>query len=502
LIHRDIKPGNILIAESGPKIIDFGIAQDLDSTSLTMTGSVAGSPAWLSPEQIDGAKLTQATDLFSAGSVLHFAASGISPWGDHSTSATSVMFNNILTKDPDTSMLPEPQRTLVDALLEKEPRDRLSAHEALKLLIEIADDTSFTAIDNTISTPRSKLKSTLVRKPERTPSLAKEKKMFFGIIAAFGILAAAFLIPSVLNQPKFYCAETSYAQGDLTNSSFDAIKSSQFLNILSRECAPIENRAYAFKIENCVYRADGLETAESSDHRIVRLAEGESANGSIRFTQKSGGRYGCRSFVQMGLVSESESRASSLGFTSRNFVPFGRELGVLRAGESRFELISDGRAGTFITRYFGSTSEELQLSLSTPEFKRLVLDIKYKSGYVADWSESSKEYAKSVWDFSDGLSAVADGCFLDGYLSELRNSKKSIRLEGFESGSWDSLAVHKETSLDYCDDTSSYVQVKIPEAKVLSLAGTKGCNEVRYFWPETASYGQNASVFCFKLKQS
>jgi serine/threonine protein kinase len=78
VIHRDIKPGNILISETGPKIIDFGIAQDLDATSLTSTGSLAGSPAWLSPEQIDGATLTPASDLFSAGSVLHFAASGIS----------------------------------------------------------------------------------------------------------------------------------------------------------------------------------------------------------------------------------------------------------------------------------------------------------------------------------------------------------------------------------------------------------------------------------------
>jgi serine/threonine protein kinase len=501
LIHRDIKPGNILIAESGPKIIDFGIAQDLDSTSLTMTGSVAGSPAWLSPEQIDGAKLTQATDLFSAGSVLHFAASGISPWGDHSTSATSVMFNNILTKDPDTSMLPELQRTLVDALLEKEPSDRLSAHEALKLLREIAEDTSFAAIDNAISTPRPETKNPPVKTSRATSALSREKKMFFGAIGAVGILAAVFLVPTVINQPKFSCAETSYAQGDLTNSSFEAISSSQFLNVLSRECAPIENSSYAFKIENCVYRADGLETAEGSDHKIVRLSEGKSNKGSMRFTQQSGGRYGCRSFVQLGLLSESEARGSSLGFTNRNFVPFSRELGRLKAGESRYELMSDGRAGTFITRFFASTSDELQVSLSTPEFQKLSLEIKYKSGYVPAWASSPQNYSKRLWEDSSGLNAIAGSCFVNGYLNELRVSNKVLRLESLKSGTWVPLAGHTESDFADCGDGDQYVQTRIPEAKLLSFKKTGGCNEVRYLWPATGSYRQDVTVFCFSLKQ-
>jgi hypothetical protein len=412
------------------------------------------------------------------------------------------MFNNILTKDPDTSMLPELQRTLVDALLEKEPTERLSAYEALKLLREIADDTSFAAIDNTITTPRPKLNSPPVKTSRAPSALSKEKKMFFGAIGAVGILAAVFLVPSVINQPKFSCAETSYAQGDLTNSSFEAISSSQFLNVLSRECAPIENSSYAFKIENCVYRADGLETAEGSDHKIVRLSEGKSNNGSMRFTQKSGGRYGCRSLVQLGLLSESEARGSSLGFTNRNFVPFSRELGRLKAGESRYELMSDGRAGTFITRFFASTSEELQVSLSTPEFQKMSLEVNYKSGYVGEWASSAKAYSEDVWEDSTGLNATTGGCFKDGYLTELRNSNRSLRLESFESGSWSSLASHKVTSLDYCEKGFSYAQIKLPEAKVLSFDATKRCNEVRYFAPATASYRQDITVFCLKLKQS
>ena len=133
LIHRDIKPANILMSESGPKIIDFGIAQDLDATSVTVTGTVAGSPAWLSPEQIDGISLTPATDIFSVGSVLAFAATGESPWGNQSTT-TSAVFNRILNKPPNLETLPEVQAKFIEDLLQKLPRDRPSAKQALATL--------------------------------------------------------------------------------------------------------------------------------------------------------------------------------------------------------------------------------------------------------------------------------------------------------------------------------------------------------------------------------
>jgi serine/threonine protein kinase len=137
LIHRDIKPANILMSESGPKIIDFGIAQDLDATSVTMTGTVAGSPAWLSPEQIDGISLTPATDIFSLGSVLAFAATGESPWGNQSTT-TSAVFNRILNKEPSLENLPEEQKLFIEKLLAKVPADRPSSKKATSLLPKAA----------------------------------------------------------------------------------------------------------------------------------------------------------------------------------------------------------------------------------------------------------------------------------------------------------------------------------------------------------------------------
>jgi len=131
VVHRDIKPTNILISADGPKIIDFGIAQSSEATSLTSTGLIAGSPAWLSPEQINGDKVTYSSDIFSAGAVLNFAVSGNSPWGDNTKITKDVIYNRILQKKPDLSSLNILQKSLVQQMMEKAPKSRPSAYQAL-----------------------------------------------------------------------------------------------------------------------------------------------------------------------------------------------------------------------------------------------------------------------------------------------------------------------------------------------------------------------------------
>ena len=126
VLHRDIKPANVIMAESGPKLIDFGIAHVSDATSVTATGLVAGSPAWFSPEQIEGLELTTATDVFSAGSLLTFAATGSSPWGGATTMTKASVFK-ILTSEPDLSGLSPSQVSLVSVMLDKEASQRPAA---------------------------------------------------------------------------------------------------------------------------------------------------------------------------------------------------------------------------------------------------------------------------------------------------------------------------------------------------------------------------------------
>lgn len=119
IIHRDIKPSNLVLSDGGLKIVDFGIAQLSDMTSVTVSGLISGSPAWFSPEQIEGKLLSPATDLFSAGSVLTYAATGKSPWGA-ADEMTKAMVFGILVSEPDLSGLTEQQREIVEPLLSKE----------------------------------------------------------------------------------------------------------------------------------------------------------------------------------------------------------------------------------------------------------------------------------------------------------------------------------------------------------------------------------------------
>ena len=157
VIHRDIKPSNILMSKDGPKLIDFGIAFSKESTSLTKTGLVAGTPAWLSPEQFKNEAITTALDIFSAGSVLYYVATGTTPWGDDDSSVATIM-HSLLTGDPDVSTLTELQRNLILSLLEKDYRKRVSANKALNTLREVAGTKS---LSNTKVNPRKTRKINL-----------------------------------------------------------------------------------------------------------------------------------------------------------------------------------------------------------------------------------------------------------------------------------------------------------------------------------------------------
>ncbi|WP_433173836.1 WD40 repeat domain-containing serine/threonine protein kinase [Actinoallomurus sp. CA-150999] len=124
LVHRDLKPGNIIMADDGPRIIDFGIARAMDATSLTATGSVIGTYAYMSPEQIHADRTGPASDVFSLGSVLVFAATGRSPF-DAPTIAAIV--HRILHDPPALDGLGGDLHAVLAACLAKEPTDRPTA---------------------------------------------------------------------------------------------------------------------------------------------------------------------------------------------------------------------------------------------------------------------------------------------------------------------------------------------------------------------------------------
>ena len=137
VVHRDIKPANVLMSPEGMRIIDFGVATAVDATMLTSTGRALGTPAWLAPEQIEGADATPASDMFAAGATLAFAATGRPPFDRTNTAAT---FQAVLNDDPDLTGIDDANRTLILGLLDKNPHTRWTAHDAATYLGSVAAD--------------------------------------------------------------------------------------------------------------------------------------------------------------------------------------------------------------------------------------------------------------------------------------------------------------------------------------------------------------------------
>jgi hypothetical protein len=108
---------------------------------------VAGTPTWFAPEQFQNTKITTAVDNFAAGSILFFAATGTSPWGNEDTSVANTM-NQILNKDPDLKLLTENQRIIIGQLLDKNPKNRISAQDCAGLIEGIRESAGLTHVQN------------------------------------------------------------------------------------------------------------------------------------------------------------------------------------------------------------------------------------------------------------------------------------------------------------------------------------------------------------------
>ncbi len=131
VVHRDLKPSNVIMTADGPKVIDFGIAQVLDSVHLTRTGITIGSAGFMAPEQIEG-HAGPAADIFAWALTLAYAASGQPPFG---TGPTDAVVYRILHAQPSITSVPQMLRPTVEAALAKDPQLRPAAHEIVDRLM-------------------------------------------------------------------------------------------------------------------------------------------------------------------------------------------------------------------------------------------------------------------------------------------------------------------------------------------------------------------------------
>src|SRR5689334_10657056 len=124
VVHRDLKPGNVMLDAGQPVIIDFGIAHIPDSTRLTKTGLVMGTPGYLAPEVIEGSPSSGASDVHSWGATVAYAATGRQPFGN---GTYQTIFFRVLEGKPDLAGIPPHMLPFVTAALSTDPQSRPSA---------------------------------------------------------------------------------------------------------------------------------------------------------------------------------------------------------------------------------------------------------------------------------------------------------------------------------------------------------------------------------------
>ena len=128
VVHGDLKPSNVLLAEDGPRVIDFGISQAAEASAASGSNLMIGSPRFMSPEQVLGSEISPASDMFSLGAVLTFAATSQGPFGSGSNAA---VMSRLVNSPASLGKVPRELRGLIGSCLAKHPSDRPTARELL-----------------------------------------------------------------------------------------------------------------------------------------------------------------------------------------------------------------------------------------------------------------------------------------------------------------------------------------------------------------------------------
>jgi hypothetical protein len=234
VVHRDLKPANVILSPSGPRVVDLGIARAIDETSITRTGVLIGSPAWLSPEHYRDEEVGPATDVHAWGLLVAYAATGRLPFG---SGRPEVLAVRVLENEVDLTGLDPDLGAIVAEALAKAPGDRPSAPEVLASVTEawrhrtdaeVGDlskaDAATALIERTWVMPNVEDLAWVPTTRQEKPLPKRSRRwpvLILGSAAVIGVIAvAAELIPS-------HGAESQYPlrNGQVTKASESASSS-------------------------------------------------------------------------------------------------------------------------------------------------------------------------------------------------------------------------------------------------------------------------------------
>ena len=184
IVHRDVKPGNLMVRPDGKvKLTDFGIAQGMDDPRLTTSGSLIGSPAYMSPERIHGHEAGPASDLWALGATLCYAVEGWSPFERSSTAST---LHAIMSETPRLTRATGVLSAVITGLLIADPNARLSGPQARAMLSSIGNQ----------PTPPTGIAPAQTQQYQQGPAAAdpakKKRNRIIALVGAVVIAAAAF----------------------------------------------------------------------------------------------------------------------------------------------------------------------------------------------------------------------------------------------------------------------------------------------------------------------
>ena len=307
LIHRDLKPGNVLLTGDGPRVIDFGIARATEGGSdLTGTGGIVGSPAFMSPEQAESRPLTPASDVFSLGGLLVMAATGRGPFAG---STTAQMLYNVVHAVPDLTGLPPEIRTLVEPCLAKDPARRPSPQRILDFLGSVAPGTRPwpEAVHRLIGTQEAAVRTALswpVPEPVPVPAPQRRRRWFpvVTVLSTVAALAAGSLLAVTLTAKD---PDPPTAGANLDPTSLETLRRTDPCKVLDDVTVPDLGKLGAVPdtgyLERCEYRTRSGEKVSIKLGEQIYLEGGrptEDLDGRpVLFTEISGGT--CDASVQV-----------------------------------------------------------------------------------------------------------------------------------------------------------------------------------------------------------